>query len=115
MLSVSANGMKDGILWAALPLHDDAWVDIVRGELRAFRITPDGTSLEPAWTSYCADENDRFTFAKYVPPTVANGKVYLATFSGFVSVYGLRSAPPTPHSTPDCKVHEPDNRGHKMK
>lgn len=116
-LSISANGMHDGILWAALPLHDDAWIDIVRGELRAFRITPDGTKLEAAWTSYCADESDTFNFAKYVPPTVANGKVYLATFSNFVSVYGLRDAPSgTPHSDPNCKVTVHDAHGHmKMK
>jgi hypothetical protein len=115
-LSISANGMQDGILWATLPLHDDAWVDIVRGELRAFRINPDGTKLEAAWTSYCADENDRFNFAKYVPPTVANGRVYLATFSGFVSVYGPRKPPPGAHPAgPDCQVHEPDARGHKRK
>jgi hypothetical protein len=106
-LSISAApGADEGILWAALPLHDDAWVDIVRGELRAFRITRDGTALQPIWTSYCADESDRFNFAKYVPPTVANGKVYLATFSGFVSVYGLRQAPPgSKIQSPDCALH----------
>jgi hypothetical protein len=116
MLSISANGMHDGILWAALPLHDDAWVDIVRGELRAFKITADGTTLDAAWTSYCADKSDVFTFAKYVPPTVANGKVYLATFSGFVSVYGLRNqGADAPPSDPSCKVGKPAGPGHKMK
>jgi len=105
-LSISANGAKDGILWAALPLHDDAWIDIVRGQLRAFRIKPDGTLLEAAWTSYCADKGDRFNFAKYVPPTVANGKVYLATFSGFVAVYGLRPSGQTGSAAPaDCEDH----------
>jgi len=29
-------------------------------------------------------------FAKYVSPTVAEGKVYLATFSNKLAVYGLR-------------------------
>lgn len=103
-LSISANNLDDGILWAALPLHDDAWVDIVRGALRAFQITPDGKTLEPIWTSYCSEPNDHFNFAKYVPPIVANGKVYLATFSNLVNVYGLRSSG-TSQSTewkPDC-------------
>jgi len=108
-LSISAHQMEDGILWAALPMHDDAWIDIVRGALRAFKITPDGKSLSPIWTSYCAEPEDKFNFAKYVPPTVANGKVYLATFSGFVNVYGLRPADPLRHASakgPDCKVAE---------
>jgi hypothetical protein len=35
-LSVSANGQDAGILWAAIPYKDDAWVEIVRGTLRAF-------------------------------------------------------------------------------
>jgi len=102
-LSISADHMKNGILWAALPMHDDAWIDIVRGALRAFEITPDGETLTPLWTSYCADKDDRFNFAKNVPPTVANGKVYLATFSNFVAVYGPRSGPDAPA---DCKVSE---------
>lgn len=103
-LSISADNLSNGILWAALPLHDDAWVDIVRGALRAFEITPDGKTLTPIWTSFCAEPNDNFNFAKYVPPTVANGKVYLATFSNLVNVYGLRPAGMS-HSTdwkPDC-------------
>ena len=103
-LSISSHNQDNGILWAALPLHDDAWVDIVRGALRAFEITPDGQTLTPVWTSYCAEPNDNFNFAKYVPPTVANGKVYLATFSNLVNVYGLRPSG-SPQSTdwkPDC-------------
>ena len=80
MSDPSANGTQPpGILWASLPLHDDAWIDIVRGSLRAFKITLGGNSITPIWTSYCAEKDDRFNFAKYVPPTVANGKVAWAT------------------------------------
>jgi hypothetical protein len=92
MLSLSANGSKDGIVWASLPLSDDAWIAIVRGSLRAFRAVPDGNRLVPLWNSYCADPDDVFNFAKYVPPTVANGKVYLPTFSDRLIVYGLFSS-----------------------
>jgi hypothetical protein len=37
--------------------------------------------------------------AKFVAPTVANGKVYLATFAGYVDVYGLLSSAATPTVT----------------
>ncbi|HTQ58557.1 MAG TPA: hypothetical protein VMI94_29045 [Bryobacteraceae bacterium] len=93
-LSISANSMatgqerNHGILWAALPLHDDAWIDIVPGALRAFEIARDGSQLAEVWTSYCAEPDGWFNFSKFVPPTVANGRVYLATFSGSVRVYG---------------------------
>lgn len=109
MLSISADHMQNGILWAALPLHDDAWIRIVRGSLRAFKASPDGTTLTQLWTSYCAEPDDYFDFAKYVPPTVANGKVYLATFSGRLNVYGL--LPPDRlrdgnARNADCKISE---------
>jgi outer membrane protein assembly factor BamB len=108
-LSISANHLESGILWAALPMHDDAWIDIVRGALRAFKVTYDGKTITPIWTSYCAEPEDRFNFAKYVPPTVANGKVYLPTFSGVVNVYGLRNADPSrlaAAGAPDCSVSD---------
>jgi hypothetical protein len=102
-LSISANGIENGILWAALPVNDDAWVRIVQGQLRAFKINADGSKIEAAWTSYCSDPKDDFKFAKYVPPTVANGRVYLATFSEGVNVYGVPSSGAKP-SDPNCKA-----------
>jgi len=106
MLSISANHIQNGIVWAAIPLHDDAWIRIVRGSLRAFQAEPSGNKLKTLWTSYCAEPEDSFNFAKYVPPTVANGKVYLATFSNRVNVYGLytpEQAAAARDSNPDCK------------
>ena len=86
ILSLSANGDHDGVLWAALPLDEDAFIATVRGVLRAF----DATTLEEIWSTAAADPNDRFNFAKFCPPSVVNGKVYLATFSDRLNVYGLR-------------------------
>ena len=106
MLSVSADGPQNGIVWAAIPLRDDAWIHIVRGSLRAFQAQPVGNKLKTLWTSYCAEPEDSFNFAKYVPPTVANGKVYLATFSNRVNVYGLYTAEQSAAArdlNPDCK------------
>jgi hypothetical protein len=48
-----------------------------------------------------------------VPPTVANGKVYLATFSGRVNVYGLHSPAAAAGAAPLPKVSKnPRHRGH---
>jgi len=76
ILSLSASGTTEGsgIVWASLPLKNDAFVHIVPGVLRAFV----ATTLEEIWNS---ERDSELNFAKYCPPTVANGKVYLATFS----------------------------------
>ena len=42
------------------------------------------------WNSTLDAKDDVGNFAKFSPPTVANGKVYLATFSGKLQVYGLK-------------------------
>jgi outer membrane protein assembly factor BamB len=64
ILSISANGQEDGILWAATPLEDDAFVQTVRGVLRAF----DANTLELLWSSDIQEPDDHFDFAKYVHP-----------------------------------------------
>jgi hypothetical protein len=88
MLALSANGgaAGTGIVWASLPLQGDANQAVVQGVLRAF----DAASLTELWNSTLSAGDVVGDFAKFVPPTVANGKVYLATFSGRVNVYGLR-------------------------
>jgi outer membrane protein assembly factor BamB len=83
-LSISANRGRDGILWATLPLEDSALVKTVRGVMRAL----DASTLRLLWDSRRDGDVD-FYVAKYAPPTVANGKVYVPTFSGRLDVYGL--------------------------
>jgi outer membrane protein assembly factor BamB len=108
-LSISANGGEDGILWAAIPYKDDAWVEIVRGTLRAF----DANTLQLLWSTDGNEPSDRFDFAKDVPPTVANGKVYLATFSDRLNVYGLHSpAAASAPQIPPKLSRNPRHRGH---
>ncbi len=110
-LSISANGNRDGILWAAIPYEDDAWVQVVRGSMRAFR----ADTLELLWSTDGNDPSDYFDFSKGVPPTVANGKVYLATFSDRLNVYGLDSPLAPANQVPMQKVSKnPDHRGHVM-
>ena len=88
MLSISANGDRDGIVWATTPYNNDANPKAVPGIIHAY----DATDLKKElWNSHQRREQDDFgNYAKFTPITVANGKAYVPTFSGHLSVYGLR-------------------------
>ncbi len=95
-LSVSANGSQagTGIVWASAPYSGDANdAGAVPGILYAF----DGSDLShELWDSkQDAARDDVGNYAKFCPPTIANGKVYVATFSGQLVVYGLNPPPPS--------------------
>ena len=89
MLSISANGSLSGtgIVWASLPFRESANTKVVPGILRAY----DASDLtRELWDSKQNLGRDDFGyFAKFSFPTIANGKVYLPTFSYYLSVYGL--------------------------
>ncbi len=95
MLTLSANGrdLKSAVLWASVPLKGDANLETVPGVLHAF----DPLDLtKELWNSEQNAARDRVgMFAKFNPPVVANGKVYLATFQdpstykNKLVVYGL--------------------------
>ena len=89
MLSVSSNGQDDatGILWAAYARSGDAEHDVSPGILRAFDAHDVSKEL---WNSrQNATRDDVGMYAKFASPTIANGHVYLPTFSNRVVVYGL--------------------------
>lgn len=93
ILSLSANGDKagTGIVWAAHSISQDANHDVSEGVLQAFNAE---RVEEKLWSSDQISDRDKVgNFAKFVPPTVANGKVYLATFSKRLNVYGLLPNP----------------------
>lgn len=54
------------------------------GILRAY----DPFTMQQVWSD--RDEPEKYQFAKLVPPTIANGRVFLATASGKVLIYGIR-------------------------
>lgn len=88
--SLSANGASDGIIWTCLPQADGQWHKVT-GALVAF----DATTLRQIWS-----DDSPMSFAKFCPPTVADGKVIRPTFAsdvhhrvpGKIAVYGLRPA-----------------------
>jgi hypothetical protein len=90
IMSLSANGSEPGtgILWVSHPYYGDANKDTVPGILRAL----DASNLDRELWNSKQDEkaDDVGFFAKFVPPTVVNGKVYMASFSNQLVVYGLK-------------------------
>ncbi|HZV33144.1 MAG TPA: LamG-like jellyroll fold domain-containing protein [Verrucomicrobiae bacterium] len=89
MLSISANGTNSGtgILWGSHQFTGDANQAVRPGIVHAYDAQNVTNEL---WNSEQYSARDSVgLYAKFVPPTVANGKVYVATFSGRVNVYGL--------------------------
>ncbi len=91
-MTISSNGTVAGtaILWASLPAsgNGDAGTALP-AIIRAFDASNVATEL---WdSSQNAARDSSGNWAKWVPPIVANGKVYVSTYDGDVAVYGLLS------------------------
>ena len=87
ILTLSANGSVagTGILWATFPTQngiDGAWHTTSAGALYAV----DATNITKVLWS---DSTGTWNVAKFAPPVVANGHVYVGTFSNSLRVYGL--------------------------
>jgi hypothetical protein len=84
MLSISANGSQagTGIVWAIVPLFGDANTQRgVRAQLLAFDVQDINLDIwrsEPLDASF--GPNSVGLFAKFAAPTIANGKVFVATY-----------------------------------
>jgi hypothetical protein len=92
ILSLSANGARPGtgILWASVN-SSDANQAIVAGSLHAYSAEHVTNEL---WNSSQLLSRDGYgNLAKFVAPTIANGRVYIATFSKRLDVYGLLPQP----------------------
>ena len=73
-----------GIVWASLPGREG--IDEKVGGLLAAH---DADTLNEIWTSEQNSARDRVGhLASFVPPVVANGRVYMANMDGSVIVYG---------------------------
>jgi hypothetical protein len=102
MLSLSANGGRDGILWAAIHATGDSWHESRPGILHAYAADDIQHELWNSWQNRGRDDCDNYS--KMAPPTIANGKVYLASFgtqnvgTGGLCIYGLLPGGPSPQT-----------------
>ena len=93
MLTLSANGSQahSGVVWATIP-YFDANTRVSPGRLLAYDATqfgafPNGDKqLQVLWDSQAWALT--FTFNKFNPPVVANGRIIVPTYEDRVDVYG---------------------------
>ena len=92
MISLSANGDTDGVVWASIP-YWDANMKISPGRFLAYdaadfgRWSDGNGAILPLWDSQ--QWNWQFSFNKFNPPVIWNGHVFLPTYDGVVLVLGL--------------------------
>jgi len=91
-LIVSSNGTVPGtgVVWGSYPVQGNANSAVVHGALVAYdaTIVVNG-KMKQLFHSDTNPANNMGNFAKYSTPVVANGKVYVGTFSNKVVQYGL--------------------------
>jgi len=94
MLALSSKGDVNGIVWATAPLEDDANQGPVAGIVRAYDAVRVGANpggvprLRKLWQA------TGFTYSKFCPPVVADGKLFVPTYDGRVDVYTLNAPGP---------------------
>ena len=94
MISLSANGRTDGVVWALAPAAD-ANMELTPGRLLAYDATNfgvygDGSNqLVVLWDSWDWGAGCAFTHPKFNRPVAWSGKVFVPTYDGRVDVYGL--------------------------
>ena len=94
MISLSANGRDDGIVWALVPAGD-ANMELTPGRLLAydaanFGVYGDGSKqIVVLWDSWDWGAGCAFTHPKFNRPVAWNGKLFVPTYDGRVDVYGL--------------------------
>ena len=91
--TLSAAGVakiRTAVVWGTYPVQGNANAQVVHGALVAYDATAVvGGKLRQLFHTDANGANNLGNFAKYSTPVVANGKVYVGTFSNKVVQYGL--------------------------
>lgn len=93
-MSVSANGTSNAIVWATTASTSTLY-SLEAGTLRA--LNP--ADLSEYWDSDMEAQDAMGSLSKYATPTVASGRVFVSTQSGYIAVYGLLPSKTTNGST----------------
>ena len=86
-VAVSANGATSGT--------GIVWLTTGSGGLGRLHALDASNLSNELWNSDLVSQRDSLgLFSKFATPTIANGRVYVPTFSNALAVYGLLSSPP---------------------
>ena len=98
-LSLSANGNQSGtaLVWATHSTGGSAETVAQPGELHAYDATNVAQELWNSLQNPARD--DTGLYGKFNPPTIAQGKLYLGSFSEQLDVYGILPLPFAPGQT----------------
>lgn len=96
-LAVSSNGASNGIVWETTGDHSQPGIPAI---LHAW----DATTLTEIWDSTLNADDVVGSFATFVPPLVANGQVYVPTFSNQLGIYGLKSTGVSAAASPEISA-----------
>lgn len=94
MISLSANGERDGIVWALIP-YTDANMQLSAGRFLAYdaqdfaSVAGGGAQIVPIWDSQDWGRGCAFTHPKFNRPVVCQGRIYVPTYDSRVDVYSL--------------------------
>jgi outer membrane protein assembly factor BamB len=92
MVTLSANGSAEGIVWATAPIDGDANMHVVSGIVRGY----DAANFDPPAGGGPAKlhllwQQAGFQYSKFCPPVIADGRVLVPTYDGRVDVYVLNT------------------------
>ena len=86
--SSNGNTVATAVIWGVYPTQGNANSNVVHGALVAYdAVVVNNGKMKQLFHSDANAANDMGNFAKYATPVVANGKVYVATFSNKVVQY----------------------------
>ena len=88
VISANGNDPASGIVWALTPGGNGHWLR--PGHLRAYSAADFSSgAFKLLWTDDDPSSRDAgYAWAKFSQPLIANGRVYVPTYSGSVIVYG---------------------------
>lgn len=91
MVTLSSNGRSGGIVWGTAPTDGDANKGVVAGIVRAYDASDfnAGPSAGAPAKLRLLWQQDGFTYSKFCPPVVADGRLLVPTYDGRVDVYVL--------------------------